>query len=66
MAEKTVYEHLREKGVSRRDFMKLCGVLAGVMGLSSSAAVKALGAAAGRGPGRNWWPRRWRPSRACR
>jgi hydrogenase small subunit len=33
MAEETVYEHLRREGVSRRDFLKLCGMLAGVIGL---------------------------------
>ena len=50
MAEKTVYEHWRENGFSRRDFMKFCGVLSGMMGLELVPAVKALGAAAGRGP----------------
>jgi hydrogenase small subunit len=33
MAEKTIYEHLTGNGMSRREFMKMCGVLAGAMGL---------------------------------
>jgi hydrogenase small subunit len=43
MKEKTIYEHLREKGLSRRDFMKLCGTIAGMMGLELAPPVKALG-----------------------
>ncbi len=43
MKEKTIYEHLREKGLSRRDFMKLCGTIAGFLGLEFSPPVKALG-----------------------
>ena len=50
MTEKTVYEHLRASGVSRRDFMKLCGTLAGMMGLEFAPPVKALGAVAGPDP----------------
>ncbi len=34
--EKGFYERLRQKGVSRRDFMKYCGMLTATMGLSSS------------------------------
>ena len=34
--EKTFYERLRAKGVSRRDFMKYCTALTATMGLSSS------------------------------
>lgn len=33
MSEETIYEHLKKNGVSRRDFMKLCGILAGAMGV---------------------------------
>jgi hydrogenase small subunit len=33
MPEETIYEHLKKEGVSRRDFIKMCGMLAGVMGL---------------------------------
>jgi len=50
MIQKTVYEHLRENGLSRRDFMKFCGVLSGMMGLEFAAPVKALGAMAGPDP----------------
>ncbi len=35
MSEETIYEHMRKEGVSRRDFMKLCGLLAGAMGLGN-------------------------------
>jgi len=34
--EKDFYQRLAEKGVSRRDFMKYCGMLTATMGLSSS------------------------------
>ena len=34
--ERTFYERLKEKGVSRRDFMKYCTALTATMGLSSS------------------------------
>jgi [NiFe] hydrogenase small subunit len=34
--EKEFYERLERKGISRRDFMKFCGVLTATMGLSSS------------------------------
>ncbi|MBW2614739.1 MAG: hydrogenase small subunit [Deltaproteobacteria bacterium] len=34
--EREFYQRLSEKGVSRRDFMKYCGVLTATMGLSSS------------------------------
>lgn len=50
MAEKTIYQHLRNEGVTRREFMKLCGLLAGVMGIEFSPPVKALGKAAGAEP----------------
>jgi len=35
MPEETIYQHLRREGVSRRDFMKMCGLLAGAMGLNA-------------------------------
>jgi hydrogenase small subunit len=50
MTEKTVYEHWRASGLSRRDFMKFCGTLAAMMGLESAAPPGALGAAAGPDP----------------
>ncbi|MBN1264604.1 MAG: hydrogenase small subunit [Anaerolineales bacterium] len=36
MDDGTIYDHLKKKGVSRRDFMKICGTLAGAMGLKSA------------------------------
>lgn len=50
MTEKTIYEHWRESGLSRRDFMKFCGLLSGMMGLEFLPPVKALGAVAGPDP----------------
>ncbi len=50
MAEKTIYQHLKDEGVSRREFMKLCGILAGAMGLEFAPPVKALAAAQGADP----------------
>ena len=35
MPEKTVYKNLKDKGVSRRDFLKLSGLLATAMGLTA-------------------------------
>lgn len=41
MAEETIYQHLRREGMSRRDFFKACGVLAGAMGLRFAPPVEA-------------------------
>ena len=35
MARKTIYEHLQGEGISRREFMKTCGLLVGAMGLKN-------------------------------
>jgi hydrogenase small subunit len=43
MADKTVYQHLREQGVSRREFLKMCGLLAGVMGFTKMPPLNASG-----------------------
>jgi hypothetical protein len=43
MTEPTIYQHLSNQGVSRRDFLKLCGLLAGAMGLRCAAPVQASG-----------------------
>jgi len=48
MSEPTVYEHLLSLGYSRRDFLKLCGALAGAMGLQAAP----LGGLAGGDPAR--------------
>ncbi|MGL4332326.1 MAG: twin-arginine translocation signal domain-containing protein, partial [Bacteroidales bacterium] len=34
--KKTVYEELMDKGYSRRQFLKFCGLMGGMLGLSSS------------------------------
>jgi hydrogenase small subunit len=52
MGEKTIYQHLKSEGLSRRDFMKFCGLVSGMMGLEFLPPVKALGALAGRDPAR--------------
>ena len=41
---------LREGGLSRRDFMKFCGLLSGMMGLEFLPPIKAFGALAGPSP----------------
>lgn len=41
MSEETIYQHLRREGVTRRDFVKLCGLLAGAMGLNGLPPVRA-------------------------
>ena len=43
MAEETIYERLRREGLSRRDFLKLCGGLAVAMGLRDAPPVAASG-----------------------
>lgn len=40
MPKETVYEHLQKEGVSRRDFLKMCGMLAGIMGLGQLPALE--------------------------
>jgi hydrogenase small subunit len=41
MTEETVYDQLKRKGLSRRDFMKACGLLAATMGMTQIPAVEA-------------------------
>jgi len=41
MAEETVYDRLKREGISRRDFMKACGLLAGAMGMAQIPSVEA-------------------------
>jgi hydrogenase small subunit len=43
MGQETIKEYLLRNGVSRRQFLKYCGVLAGAMGLSAAAPVGASG-----------------------
>lgn len=43
MTEDTIYEHLHRAGISRRDFIKVCGALAGLMGLGQAPPVEASG-----------------------
>jgi hydrogenase small subunit len=52
MSEKTIYQQLKEEGLSRRDFMKFCGLLSGMMGLEFTPSAKAFGALARPGPAR--------------
>ena len=53
MSEETIYQHLRREGVTRRDFVKLCGLLAGAMGLNSLPPLKASALPLGLGEGSN-------------
>jgi hydrogenase small subunit len=41
MPEETIGQHLKRQGVSRRDFVKMCGVLVGAMGLRYAPPVEA-------------------------
>lgn len=34
--ELTIYQHLRKKGISRRDFLKFCGIMGSMLGLKAS------------------------------
>jgi hydrogenase small subunit len=43
MSEETIYEEMKRNGVSRRDFLKFCGMLVGAMGLSTLPPVEASG-----------------------
>ncbi len=43
MAEDTIYEQFLKAGLSRRDFIKACGLLAGLMGLRQAPPVAASG-----------------------
>jgi hydrogenase small subunit len=43
MGDETIYEYLRSRGVSRREFLRYCGILAGAMGLTAAAPIGASG-----------------------
>ncbi len=43
MAEETFYERMKKKGVSRRDFMKMCGAVAAAIGMQAVPPVEASG-----------------------
>ena len=43
MAQKTIYQHLQDEGLNRREFLKACGLLAAAMGLSAAPPVEASG-----------------------
>jgi hydrogenase small subunit len=44
MPEKSIYKEMKDKGVSRRDFMKFCSSLAGAIGLTYLAPINVVGA----------------------
>jgi hydrogenase small subunit len=43
MAGETIYEEMKKAGVSRRSFLKFCGLMAGAMGLNALPPVQASG-----------------------
>ena len=43
MADKRIYEELKNAGLSRRDFLKFCGMMAGAIGLNSMAPLRTSG-----------------------
>ena len=44
MPEKSILDELKEKGVSRRDFMKICGAVAGAIGMTNLPPIEQAGA----------------------
>ena len=36
MTEKSIYDEMKENGISRRDFMKLCGLVSGALWLNAT------------------------------
>jgi len=43
MADDTIHEHVQQKGITRREFIKICGALAGLVGLRQVLPVLANG-----------------------
>jgi len=43
MPEKSIYDEMKENGVSRRDFMKFCGAIAGAIGLTNLSPLQLVG-----------------------
>ncbi|MHC1740573.1 MAG: hydrogenase small subunit [Anaerolineaceae bacterium] len=46
MPDKSIFDEMKEKGVSRRDFMKMCGAVAGAIGLTTLPPVPFQGSSA--------------------
>ncbi|MCL2324450.1 MAG: hydrogenase small subunit [Actinomycetia bacterium] len=59
-----LYERLAAHGITRRDFLKFCGTLAAVMGLSQTA-VPQIAAAVGEAAGSGLYPALWINGAAC-
>lgn len=69
MPEETIYQNMKRKGVSRRDFLKLSGLFAAALGFTRMPPLEESGLPASL----NVHPKRqnrssapWRPSPACR
>ena len=43
MGEESIYHHLERQGVSRRDFLTYCGIIAGGLGLNAVAPIRSSG-----------------------
>jgi len=43
MADESIYDEMRKNGVSRRDFLKFSGMVAGVIGLNGLSPMETIG-----------------------
>lgn len=43
MTDETIYRHMQDEGVSRRDFLKMCGLVVGTMGMTKMPPLDASG-----------------------
>lgn len=43
MTDETIYRHMKDEGVSRRDFLKMCGLVVGAMGMTKMPPLNASG-----------------------
>jgi hydrogenase small subunit len=43
MSEKSIYDEMKDSGISRRDFVKICGLISGAIGLNATPVLNAGG-----------------------
>mgnify|MGYP001331287569 CR=1 FL=1 len=55
MPEKSIYDEMKEKGISRRDFMKFCGAVAGAIGFHTLPPLPLEGSS--KRNAKSFWPR---------
>lgn len=59
MPEETIRQHLKRQGISRRDFVKMCGLLVGAMGLRYAPPLEESGLPAHLNDAHGYAPARW-------